>query len=459
VKGIRRLAILLSVALLVAAIPVSAFASEGILRSSVGQAKIQFEQDLTHDIATGLDPIKADQLMWRFTQITTTPVGTWWQAPVNQHKQLTQLSQLQSDLEAGYAQSLSERRDGFLRALHNWTVLFSQAGAAGIAVEDLQDTRSRFEAYAAMARTPAEYQATTDVLGAEMDLLLKRMASFRSARDGAQAALDAAQASLARAGQYPQLNVSGFRAQVNAAAGDMASAHTADAYSAIRSRLQKTNIAIQSLLNARANAFSLLSSAQSVLGTARSVGAPLGNAPATISSLAARLNVVGDVGSFQSISSQLADVRQMLQSAIWAKQMQLIAGNLGAGKVIVVSLSRQVLTAYQDGTAVLTTYVATGRPQLPTPPGVYHIFHRYSPYQMISPWPYGSPYWYPSSWVNWAMEFRGGGYFLHDAPWRSTWGPGANLYNGTHGCVNVPYNPMKFLWGWAPIGTTVIVQY
>jgi lipoprotein-anchoring transpeptidase ErfK/SrfK len=57
------------------------------------------------------------------------------------------------------------------------------------------------------------------------------------------------------------------------------------------------------------------------------------------------------------------------------------------------------------------------------------------------------------------MEFIGGGYFIHDAPWRSWYGPGANLYNGTHGCVNVPYGPMATLWSWAPIGTTVVVQY
>jgi lipoprotein-anchoring transpeptidase ErfK/SrfK len=90
---------------------------------------------------------------------------------------------------------------------------------------------------------------------------------------------------------------------------------------------------------------------------------------------------------------------------------------------------------------------------------VYHIFVKYSPYKFISPWPTSSPYWYPSSWTSYAMEFLGGGYFIHDAPWRTWYGPGANLYNGTHGCVNVPLSSMRYLYGWAPIGTTVIVQY
>jgi lipoprotein-anchoring transpeptidase ErfK/SrfK len=133
--------------------------------------------------------------------------------------------------------------------------------------------------------------------------------------------------------------------------------------------------------------------------------------------------------------------------------------DLGVGKIIVVSFSRQALTAYQDGNAVLTAFVATGRPALPTPPGVYTIMGKYSPYQMVSPWGYGSPYWYPPTWVTYAMLFRSGGYFIHDAYWRSWYGPGANIGNGTHGCINLPMSPMRFLWNWTPVGTTVVVQY
>src|SRR2546429_8536449 len=155
-----------------------------------------------------------------------------------------------------------------------------------------------------------------------------------------------------------------------------------------------------------------------------------------------------------SISSQLYQQKQVLATAIYMKQMSPVAYNAGSGKLIVISLSRQVLTAYQDGNAVLTTFVATGRPQLPTPPGVYHIFHKYSPYKFISPWPYGSPYWYPSSWTSFAMEFAAGGYFIHDAPWRSRDGPGSNIYKGPPGCGHVPLSPELFLLNSAPMGTT-----
>ena len=52
-----------------------------------------------------------------------------------------------------------------------------------------------------------------------------------------------------------------------------------------------------------------------------------------------------------------------------------------------------------------------------------------------------------------AMLFRDGGYFIHDAPWRSDYGAGSNLRGGTHGCVNVPLSGETWLWNWAPVGT------
>ena len=128
------------------------------------------------------------------------------------------------------------------------------------------------------------------------------------------------------------------------------------------------------------------------------------------------------------------------------------------GKVIVVSLATQSLTAYENDKVVATTVVATGRPALPTLTGTFHIKAKYTPYQFISPWPKSSPYWYASAWVKYAMLYEDGGYFIHDAPWRTVYGPGANLTNGTHGCVNVPLSTMTFLYKWASVGTTVIVQ-
>lgn len=138
----------------------------------------------------------------------------------------------------------------------------------------------------------------------------------------------------------------------------------------------------------------------------------------------------------------------------------------GVGRSISISLSRQHIYAY-DGTAlVFDSIVTTGNPILPTPTGLYRIMTKQTGFVFRSPWPPGSPYWYPDSPTNYAMLFRDGGYFIHDAPWRPYYGPGTNfphmepdgvVRQGSHGCVNVPLQGEIFLFTFASIGTPVLV--
>ena len=133
-----------------------------------------------------------------------------------------------------------------------------------------------------------------------------------------------------------------------------------------------------------------------------------------------------------------------------------------AGRHIVISLTTEAIYAYDGSTLVKWSLATTGNPALPTPTGHFEIFARFHPFEFISPWPPGSPYYYPPSWTNYAMEFLSSGYFIHDAPWRSVYGPGSDgpgqpgtNYGGTHGCVNVPFDMAQWLFTWAPNGTPV----
>jgi lipoprotein-anchoring transpeptidase ErfK/SrfK len=434
-------------------------ASENFLASSVKQADASFNQVLGAAIRGGLSASIADTFSWRYSQVAAIKPSAWWQTPVAEHDKLDKLTHLQTELESLYALQTSESRDALDRQIHRWNAALQDAQSAGISTDGLDVDTSRFTNFAALSSTPDGLMALATVVSDEVTDLNGRLTAYHTARAQVDAAAENVQSLLANAGQYHQLNIAGFQSQFAAASAAIPSTKGTDGLASILAQLQQTAAGIQALLNSRTNAYNQLAATQSTLSTARSIGASLGNSPAIISNLAGQLNAATDKGTFDRISSQLYQQKQFLASAITTKEMQPVFYNAGVGKLIVVSLSRQVLTAYQDGTAVLTTYVATGRPALPTPPGVYHVFARYSPYEMISPWPYGSPYYYPPSWVNWAMEFIGGGYFIHDAPWRTWYGPGSNLYNGTHGCVNVPYSPMSFLWRWTPIGTTVVVQY
>lgn len=133
---------------------------------------------------------------------------------------------------------------------------------------------------------------------------------------------------------------------------------------------------------------------------------------------------------------------------------------------IVISLDAQQLWALDGSSVLLTTLVTTGGPELPTPTGDYQIIDRESPFTFRSMDPPGSPFWYPPSPTNFALLFQVNGYFIHDAPWRSYYGPGSNAIDGkpgsnttgSHGCVNVPYTPMSWLYGWATMYTPVQVR-
>jgi lipoprotein-anchoring transpeptidase ErfK/SrfK len=130
-----------------------------------------------------------------------------------------------------------------------------------------------------------------------------------------------------------------------------------------------------------------------------------------------------------------------------------------SAKAVVIRLGAQTLTAYLNGRPVLRTPVTTGRTALPTPVGSYRIEAAYSPFTFHSPWPPGSPYWYPPTPVTWAMPFYNGD-FLHDDPGEpaSAYGRGSEYGPyASHGCVHVPHSAMAFLFHWLPIGATVIV--
>ncbi len=135
-------------------------------------------------------------------------------------------------------------------------------------------------------------------------------------------------------------------------------------------------------------------------------------------------------------------------------------------KMIVVSTAGEWAHLYEGTRLVLDTPVTTGGPELPTDHGVFHIYFKASPFVFHSPWPPDSPFYYFPTPIQFWMPFDGAE-GLHDASWRSDFGPGSNLaptdlgtgrtIQGTHGCVNLPFDAAQFIWDWAPVGTTVVV--
>jgi len=206
---------------------------------------------------------------------------------------------------------------------------------------------------------------------------------------------------------------------------------------------------------ALADANAALSQVQTDLQTAKVFAMDVTIIDGHVQSLAAQLGSATSAPDLEQIDGGL-----MLQDSVLQKAMSTSLPD----KALTISLKEQVIRAFDHGQQIFWSYVTTGRPGLETDPGSFKVYWKVSPWTMHSPWPKGSPYWYPDSKVNMVMWFNGGD-GIHDAWWRAYYGPGTEFPhydpygedNGTHGCVNVPYSNMVWLWNWTPTGTPVIV--
>ena len=206
---------------------------------------------------------------------------------------------------------------------------------------------------------------------------------------------------------------------------------------------------------ARAGANAALAQVRADLQTARIFQMDVAIVDVHVQKLATQLGSTATVADLEQVNAGLTVQDKVLQTAM--------SQNLPE-KAITISLKEQLIRAYSHGQQVFWTYVTTGRPGLETDAGSFKVYWKVSPWTMHSPWPKGSPYWYPDSKVQMVMWFNGGD-GIHDASWRSRYGPGTNgpHYDptgedtGTHGCVNVPWSNMVWLWNWTPTGTPVIV--
>ena len=172
--------------------------------------------------------------------------------------------------------------------------------------------------------------------------------------------------------------------------------------------------------------------------------------------------VAGDGGIFPygdaiGLGSAVGKIRWNAGDVVSNPACGAPASAVTPGKVIVISLACQQLTAYQDGVPIYNTVVTTGRPELPTPTGQFSVLYKISPFQFVSDWPKSSPFWYPPSWTQYTLWFKYGGFAIHDAPWRSVYGPGTEIH-GSHGCVNTPMPIMASIYAWAPVGTPVRID-
>lgn len=127
-------------------------------------------------------------------------------------------------------------------------------------------------------------------------------------------------------------------------------------------------------------------------------------------------------------------------------------------KYIEINISTQRMTAYASGGKVVGTWaVTTGKNGTATPTGTFLVVGKSAVTRMTGGTPGYDYYDLPN--VHWVTWFRGGGYSIHEAYWRSSFGGQDYKWNGSHGCVNATYSTADFIYHWAPVGTPVVVHY
>jgi hypothetical protein len=239
-------------------------------------------------------------------------------------------------------------------------------------------------------------------------------------------------------------------------ASDAAPKVTTQAITALAAALSQVN-ALINLDNNVAGQLHGLSGRVSLASTHNAPGAA--GFASQAASLAGALHQGGTASNLQDVAGRIATLERSVNAALTSVGC---GHNVPNGKVIDVNLTTQSAVYYDDGCIAGSSLVTTGMAGLRTPTGTFHIYAKYSPITFISPWPTSSPYYYSPENAQYGMEFRGGGFFIHDAPWEpsTAFGPGSqNGVDASHGCVHFPTPTMAWLYGWSPVGTTVIITY
>jgi lipoprotein-anchoring transpeptidase ErfK/SrfK len=163
--------------------------------------------------------------------------------------------------------------------------------------------------------------------------------------------------------------------------------------------------------------------------------------------------------------SVIRDIQDPAHDAASPAKQLLGHYQLKQGTVVIVSMRDQNLQVYQNGKLLRTIAVTTGRVEVPSLPGSWQIIQRTQDTIFKSSAPKDSPFWYPDTAVQYAIEYRTGGYYLYGTRYRTTFGPGsqfphkgtANDINGTVGGVEMSVADAQWLFGNTDVKTSIIV--
>lgn len=118
---------------------------------------------------------------------------------------------------------------------------------------------------------------------------------------------------------------------------------------------------------------------------------------------------------------------------------------------IEISIDDQHMWYYKNGELIVSTDVVTGYKNAhDTPTGLYYIINKASPAELVG------ETW--DVWVNYWLGVTNDGIGIHDSTWRYS-GYGGNIYtyDGSHGCINTPYDAVKKIYDNCKENTPVVI--
>lgn len=451
---------LLLLVCVVAAGAVTAHAASDRQRSfsdAATQLRAQWGRDQAEGVpASSLAPLRAELS-------SQQPTAAWWSPGWFGNDGQALLDHLRSQTQSAWSAALDAQRTQAQAVISQWNDFASQQSTW--LTSDATNSAGQWSSQLSSATTPAAIsqlvsswqgfiaQQRTAVVAAQQAKLAEALQSA----GGPQKVLTTARHLVAVAAGA-NLDAGNVEALANQLSNQIAGNDNIDAI-ATGEQLLPAVATLQSLVNLNNQVSGQVLPLLWNVDQAQAEGTP--NAAA----LAAQQSGIGA----QFRAARTADQLNAVAAAVTGLQNQIaaeLAANqcghaVGSGKVITIALALQEMVFYQDGCVVKATPVTTGRPQLRTPTGRFSIFYKKTPFTFISPWPPSSPFYYYPSPVSWVMEFAGGGYFIHDAPWEGSgsYGPGGenNLSAASHGCVHTPASVMQWAFSWTPIGTPVVI--
>ncbi|MBE6024668.1 MAG: peptidoglycan-binding protein [Cellulosilyticum sp.] len=167
----------------------------------------------------------------------------------------------------------------------------------------------------------------------------------------------------------------------------------------------------------------------------------------------------GDYGWQISITNEMNAIIEALKSGIGIHREPIATETSQEYKeedigdsYVEINLTTQQLWFYKDGKLITSSGIVTGdqRRGYSTPQGVYRLKYKQRNAILNGPG-YSTP-------VSFWMPFNGG-IGLHDAVWRGSFGGTIYKNNGSHGCVNLPYNVAQAIYNGIDKSMPIICYY